>query len=194
MACRSSRSALRPLSQIQCCQSPESPNALRFSAISRSSRFPTAPLHRAFSSTTRVQEENEVVQQELRPSSGSDAASSSASAYLPRYAHTPVRMKAPVSLRKPAIGTRWECNEDPVLLDRVYNTILGDSGDRMLTEDVKWLAVTHKSFDQGRRGFNDRLAFLGTLCLLTLAPSWDISRSDTADTIQESKLFLYKYH
>lgn len=31
----------------------------------------------------------------------------------------------------------------------------------MLTEDVKWLAVTHKSYDHGRRGFNDRLAFLG---------------------------------
>jgi len=25
----------------------------------------------------------------------------------------------------------------------------------------KWLAVTHKSFDHGRQGFNDRLAFLG---------------------------------
>ena len=31
----------------------------------------------------------------------------------------------------------------------------------MLSEETKWLAVTHKSFDHGRRGFNDRLAFLG---------------------------------
>ena len=31
----------------------------------------------------------------------------------------------------------------------------------MLTEEVKWLAVTHKSFDHGKRGYNDRLAFLG---------------------------------
>ena len=31
----------------------------------------------------------------------------------------------------------------------------------MLTEETKWLAVTHKSFDHGRRGFNDRLAYLG---------------------------------
>ena len=31
----------------------------------------------------------------------------------------------------------------------------------MLEEEIKWLAVTHKSFDHGRRGFNDRLAFLG---------------------------------
>ncbi len=26
---------------------------------------------------------------------------------------------------------------------------------------TQWLALTHKSFDHGRRGFNDRLAFLG---------------------------------
>jgi len=31
----------------------------------------------------------------------------------------------------------------------------------VLPEDVKWLAITHKSFDQGRRGFNERLAVLG---------------------------------
>lgn len=31
----------------------------------------------------------------------------------------------------------------------------------MLSDETKWLAVTHKSFDHGRRGFNDRLAFLG---------------------------------
>jgi large subunit ribosomal protein L15 len=31
----------------------------------------------------------------------------------------------------------------------------------MLSEEVKWLAITHKSFDQGRRGFNDRLANMG---------------------------------
>ena len=31
----------------------------------------------------------------------------------------------------------------------------------MLSDETKWLCVTHKSFDHGRRGFNDRLAFLG---------------------------------
>ena len=35
----------------------------------------------------------------------------------------------------------------------------------MLTEEVKWLAVTHKSFDHGKRGYNDRLAFLGKILL-----------------------------
>jgi large subunit ribosomal protein L15 len=40
--------------------------------------------------------------------------------------------------------------------------MLGNGGDQVLSDELKWLAVTHKSFDQGRRGFNDRLAFLGT--------------------------------
>lgn len=31
----------------------------------------------------------------------------------------------------------------------------------MLSEEVKWLAITHKGFDQGRRGFNDRLTNMG---------------------------------
>jgi large subunit ribosomal protein L15 len=39
--------------------------------------------------------------------------------------------------------------------------LLGNGGDKVLSDETKWLAVTHKSFDQGRRGFNDRLAFLG---------------------------------
>lgn len=30
-----------------------------------------------------------------------------------------------------------------------------------MPEEIKWLAVTHKSFDHARRGFNDKLAFLG---------------------------------
>lgn len=50
--------------------------------------------------------------------------------------------------------------------------MLGKDGDKLLSEDVKWLAVTHKSFDQGRRGFNDRLAFLGKLAMsVLLSPS-----------------------
>ncbi|KAI9807218.1 MAG: hypothetical protein M1825_005936 [Sarcosagium campestre] len=43
----------------------------------------------------------------------------------------------------------------------MYVRLLGPNGHRLLTEEVKWLAVTHKSFDHGRRGFNDRLATLG---------------------------------
>jgi len=55
----------------------------------------------------------------------------------------------------------FEVNNDPAKLDQMYIKFLGKGGDKMLTEDVKWLAITHKSFDQGRRGFNDRLAFFG---------------------------------
>jgi large subunit ribosomal protein L15 len=55
----------------------------------------------------------------------------------------------------------FSVNEDPAILDRFYIRILGKDGDKLLSDEIKWLAVTHKSFDQGRRGFNDRLAFLG---------------------------------
>ncbi|KAI9802351.1 MAG: hypothetical protein M1833_001857 [Piccolia ochrophora] len=61
----------------------------------------------------------------------------------------------------------------------MYVRFLGPDGHRMLTEEVKWLAMTHKSFDHGRRGFNDRLAYLGhrilrlqtTLALLDTPPT-----------------------
>lgn len=83
---------------------------------------------------------------------------------LPRWAHTPERMKAPFATREPAKNPRntiWQVNEDPQRLDDALNNFLGKGGERLLPEELKWLAVTHKSFDQGRRGFNDRLAFLG---------------------------------
>ncbi|TKA61474.1 hypothetical protein B0A49_08595 [Cryomyces minteri] len=71
-------------------------------------------------------------------------------------------MVAPVRSRpRPKNNNDFRVNEDPREFDNAYRRILGDQGDKILTEEVKWLAVTHKSFDQGRRGFNDRLAFLG---------------------------------
>jgi large subunit ribosomal protein L15 len=79
----------------------------------------------------------------------------------PRWKETPTRMRAPVSLKKHDPENRFSVNESQELLDEVYRTILGEDGDKLLTDEVKWLAVTHKSFDQGRRGYNDRLAFLG---------------------------------
>lgn len=82
---------------------------------------------------------------------------------VPRWARTPERMKAPFSphITKNPANSVWTVNEDPVKLDGALNNLLGRGGDRLLPDEVKWLAVTHKSFDQGRRGFNDRLAFLG---------------------------------
>lgn len=70
-------------------------------------------------------------------------------------------MKAPFPFRIKDNAVEWKCNDDPQKLDQFYEVFLGQGGDTLLTEEVKWLAVTHKSFDQGRRGFNDRLAFLG---------------------------------
>lgn len=110
-----------------------------------------APAIRQFSaspSRTEVQQEND-------------------SAERPRWSYTPEKMKAPYPWRIREKPNQWTCNSDPVLLDRFYNEFLGRGGDQMLTEEVKWLAITHKSFDQGRRGFNDRLAYLGmSLCCL----------------------------
>ncbi|KAI1284724.1 RNase III domain-containing protein [Xylaria sp. FL0933] len=82
---------------------------------------------------------------------------------LPRWRYTPARMKAPFSphVTKFPERSKWHVNNDPKRLDDALNTFLGRDGERMLPEELKWLAVTHKSFDQGRRGFNDRLAFLG---------------------------------
>ena len=62
----------------------------------------------------------------------------------------------------------WKCNNDPAKLDQFYEKFLGRGGDAILTEEIKWLAITHKSFDQGRRGFNDRLAFFGMSSTHTL--------------------------
>jgi len=81
----------------------------------------------------------------------------------PRWSYTPPRMKAPFSphITRFPIRSVWKVNEDPEKLDQALSSFLGRDGHRMLPEELKWLAVTHKSFDQGRRGFNDRLAFLG---------------------------------
>lgn len=78
----------------------------------------------------------------------------------PRWSQTPPQMKAPVSInRNPKV---FEVNTNPRKLDDAYIRFLGQGGDKMLSDETKWLAVTHKSFDHGRRGFNDRLAYLGT--------------------------------
>lgn len=81
----------------------------------------------------------------------------------PRWQQTPPRMTAPFRTRPIPKGPVFKVNEDPRRLDDAYNRMLGPNGEKLLSDEVKWLAVTHKSFDHGRRGFNDRLAFLGRL-------------------------------
>ncbi|KXX75563.1 Ribonuclease 3 [Madurella mycetomatis] len=82
----------------------------------------------------------------------------------PRWSYTPERMKGPgfsINIVKDPRRTVWHNNEDPAKLDAMYNRLLGQNGSRMLPDEIKWLAITHKSFDQGRRGFNTRLAYFG---------------------------------
>ncbi|PNY26661.1 uncharacterized protein TCAP_03412 [Tolypocladium capitatum] len=83
----------------------------------------------------------------------------------PRWSQTPAAMKAPLQMdfAKSPRNKIWAVNNSPERLDDVYNRLLGPGGSKMLPEELKWLAVTHKSFDQGRRGFNDRLALMGAL-------------------------------
>lgn len=88
----------------------------------------------------------------------------------PRWSYTPPQMKAPFHPRKKNPLKAWSYNEDPEAVDDMYIGLLGRGGDKVLTDEVKWLAITHKSYDQGRRGFNDRLAFFGLsflFCSLT---------------------------
>ncbi|KAL4883028.1 ribonuclease-III-like-domain-containing protein [Aspergillus karnatakaensis] len=79
----------------------------------------------------------------------------------PRWSYTPPRAKAPFSIRFDTNRREFPVNQNPAVLNQFYIDFLGEGGDQVLSDEVKWLAVTHKSFDQGRRGFNDRLAFLG---------------------------------
>lgn len=68
----------------------------------------------------------------------------------------------------------WAVNNDPRVLNEMYDELLGPNGSRMLPDELKWLAITHKSFDQGRRGFNDKLALMGTLRLFSIDPACSI--------------------
>lgn len=67
----------------------------------------------------------------------------------------------PFRVRPTDKRSEWEVNSDPKRLNEFYARFLGVGGEEMLSEEAKWLAVTHKSFDQGRRGFNDRLSWYG---------------------------------
>lgn len=93
-------------------------------------------------------------------------------------------MKAPFSINVVKDPKRqiWKVNEDPEKLERMYERLLGKDVAQLLPDELKWLAVTHKSFDGGRRGFNTRLAFFGrsrsvllALCDSKTDRAWDRS-------------------
>lgn len=88
-------------------------------------------------------------------------------------------MRAPIQLdfAKSPLNKVWAVNNSPAKLDDMYNRLLGAGGSKMLPEELKWLAVTHKSFDQGRRGFNDRLALMGRLTLVMEATKEIVSKA-----------------
>ncbi|KAK3954786.1 ribonuclease-III-like-domain-containing protein [Pseudoneurospora amorphoporcata] len=108
------------------------------------------PVARQVSSSSAVQQEQD--------------ASGSSQQPRPRWSYTPERMRGPgfsLNLVKDPRRKQWMVNSDPTKLDAFYEAFLGQGGARMLSDETKWLAVTHKSFDYGRRGYNTRLAFLG---------------------------------
>jgi large subunit ribosomal protein L15 len=70
-------------------------------------------------------------------------------------------MSMPFRIRPVNKHNGWTCNEDPKKLGDFYSRFLGLGGESLLSEETRWLAVTHKSYDQGKRGFNDRLSYMG---------------------------------
>ncbi|KAL8294823.1 hypothetical protein RB597_008276 [Gaeumannomyces tritici] len=136
---------------------------------------PPLPLQSFASPTTRSFSRSPARQQEASfENMAAEPATDAADAVpneqdMPRWAKTPDRMKAPFSLAIPKEGDAapaWKINEDPAVLDEFYERFLGRNGHKLLPEELKWLAVTHKSFDQGRRGFNTRLAHFGRQVLV----------------------------
>lgn len=100
----------------------------------------------------------------LTQSTSANSYATSSESHTPRWAATPSRMAMPVRARpgpRQRQSPPFTVNSDPSLLDEAYTSFLGKNGDSVLPEEIKWLAVTHKSFDHARRGFNDKLAFLG---------------------------------
>lgn len=118
---------------------------------SRSKRLPQ-PQQQRWQTTSTSQQDDKA----------SSFAPQTTSRETPRWAQTPPAMKAPVRARpKKPDWKPFPVNSDPRKLDLVYESFLGRTGPKMLGDETKWLAVTHKSFDHGRRGFNDRLSLLG---------------------------------
>lgn len=100
----------------------------------------------------------------------------------PRWQATPPRMTAPVRSKPPVFNNHYRVNESQELLDKVFDNVLGRNGHRLLPEEVMWLCVTHKGFDHGRRGYNDRLAFFGRRIVNLHRSLAIVSRSPTIPT------------
>lgn len=168
MALNSTRSAwsiatqsLRPLLQPCSSSSASSSSSFAISSVSATAAVSCrhARYHDLARTPTALREQDDPLN---KPATEADLEEA-----RPRWAYTPEAMKGRHGfslnyIRKPSRAI-WHVNEDPVLLDSFYERFLGRNGARMLPDDLKWLAVTHKSFDYGRRGFNTRLAFFGKI-------------------------------
>lgn len=75
------------------------------------------------------------------------------------YEHSRPQPRAPVRTRS-AVQV-FKVNDDEAVLNRMYERLFGPTG-MQLTSELKWQAITHKSFDHGRQPYNDKLAFMGT--------------------------------
>ncbi|KAK4215082.1 ribonuclease 3 [Rhypophila decipiens] len=150
MASSSSRSAFASTCKaLQQCSRSSQPLSRQFTPASIR-RFTSSPVTSSDDAVTQ--------------STQAEAASSDASKERPRWSYTPERMKGAgfsLNMAKDPRRTVWHNNEDPERLDAMYRKLLGSGGEKVLPDEVKWLAITHKSFDQGRRGFNTRLAYFG---------------------------------
>ncbi|KXT17585.1 hypothetical protein AC579_6165 [Pseudocercospora musae] len=92
--------------------------------------------------------------------------SSEPQSQLPRWKQTPPALTMPIRLRAQPNQPVWEANTDDERLDQAYDSFCGrvagnKRGRDLLSEEVKWTAITHKSHTHGTQGFNDRLAYLG---------------------------------
>lgn len=130
------------------------PNRPAWSLPRQAVRYFSGPIARQ---PTALREQNDPLNRDLSEDDVDDA--------KPRWSYTPEAMIGPhgFSLNKIKVPSRaiWHVNTDPTKLDDFYDRFLGLNGQRMLPDEIKWLAVTHKSFDYGRRGFNTRLAYFG---------------------------------
>src|SRR5205814_168492 len=98
---------------------------------------------RSFSAITRPVRRRAQCVQLVRasPPCISHQLSTSASAAEECWSRTPPAMVAPVRHRA---GVPYAVNTNQALLDKMYNLFLGPGGDKWLSIEVKWLAVTHK--------------------------------------------------
>lgn len=87
----------------------------------------------------------------------------------------------PTRVRQP-----YAVNDSPKKLDEMYAELFGEGEEFKLPQELKWQAVTHKSFDHGRQPYNEKLAYLGTRHQSGKAerriycPEWDTGRKGSA--------------